>query len=57
MSQIKLNIGTLDDRLTVAQILVKSGYKVHLSKEKKTGKGNQYNYFVVAEKIGDGNAG
>lgn len=57
MNPIKLNIGVLNDRLTVAQILVNNGYKVHLSKEKKNGKGNQYNYFVVAEKIGDGNAG
>ena len=48
--EIKINIKELDDRLAVSGILVKNGYKVHLSKEKKVGKGNQYNYYVVAEK-------
>ncbi len=50
MSPIKLNVKELEDRLTVGAILMKNGYKVSMTKEKKNGKGNQYNYFVVAEK-------
>ena len=48
--EVKVKISNLEDRLVVANILVKNGYTVRLSKERKPGKGNQYSYFVVAEK-------
>ncbi len=48
--EVKIKISNLEDRLAVANVLVKNGYTVRLSKERKPGKGNQYSYFVVAEK-------
>lgn len=54
---LKIRVANLDDRLAVANVLLKNDYVVHLSKEKKEGKkGNQYDYFVIAEEKSESNA-
>jgi len=47
---MKIEIFTEQDRLTVAAILVKNGYKVWQGKERKTPTGKAYVYYLVAEK-------
>lgn len=46
---MKLYIFNEEDRLKVAAILVKNGYKVWQGKERKTPTGKSYAYFIEAE--------
>lgn len=46
---MKLYIFNEDDRLKVAAVLVKNGYKVWQGKERKTPTGKSYSYFIEAE--------
>lgn len=48
---VKLEIQREEDRLTVAAILVKNGYRVWQSKERSTPTGKVYTYFVEVEKL------
>lgn len=48
---MKIEIYNEADRLTVAAILVKNGYKVWQSKERRTPTGKAYTYYVEAEKL------
>lgn len=50
---LKIEIFNESDRLTVASILVKNGYKVYQSKERKAPTSRAYTYFIVAEKTDD----
>ena len=43
---MELKIGTLEDRLTVAQILIKNGYTVSQGRRKKTETGKTFDYFL-----------
>lgn len=46
---MKLYIFNEEDRLKVAAVLVKNGYKVWQGKERKTPTGKSYSYFIEAE--------
>lgn len=46
---MKLYIFNEDDRLKVAAVLVKNGYKVWQGKERKTPTGKSYSYFIETE--------
>lgn len=46
---MKLYIFNEEDRLKVAAILVKNGYRVSQDKERKTPTGKSYAYFIEAE--------
>lgn len=46
----RINIYNLEDRLAVANILIKNGYKVWQGKEKKTENGKSVDYFLCIEK-------
>lgn len=46
---MKLYIFNEEDRLKVAAILVKNGYKVWQGKERKTPTGKSYAYFIEAK--------
>lgn len=48
---MKLEIFKEDERMTVAAILVKNGYRVAQRKERKTPNGKAYMYFIEAEKV------
>lgn len=48
---MKLEIQREEDRLTVAAILVKNGYKVWQDKERSTPTGKSYTYFIEAQKL------
>lgn len=48
---MKIEIFKEEDRLEVAAILVKNGYKVWQGKEKKTPTGKAYVYFIEAHKV------
>lgn len=48
---MKLEIFKEEDRMTVAAILVKNGYKVFQGKERKTPTSKSYIYFLEAEKL------
>lgn len=51
---MKLYIFNEEDRLKVAAILVRNGYKVCQGKERKTPAGKSYAYFIEAvERDGD----
>lgn len=50
---MRLCIYNEDDRLKVASILVKNGYKVHQGKERKTPTSKAYVYYIEAEKLDD----
>ena len=52
---IKLRIYNLDERLMVSTILIKNGYTVSQSKQKRTETGKVLDYFLVA-KLDDENA-
>ncbi len=47
---MKIEIYNEDDRLKVAAILVKNGYTVRQTKEKRTPTGRSYYYFLIVEK-------
>lgn len=51
----KLKIYNLEDRLTVAGILIKNGYTVGQTKQKKTETGKTLDYYLVA-RLTDENA-
>lgn len=46
---MKLYIYNEEDRLKVAAVLVKNGYKVCQGREKRTPTGKSYAYFIEAE--------
>lgn len=46
---MKLKIYNLEDRLTVAQILIKNGYTVSQGKQKKTETGKVLDYYLKVE--------
>lgn len=46
---MKLEISREDDRLTVAAILIKNGYRVSQLKERKSS-GKAYNYYLEADR-------
>ncbi len=48
---MKLEIYKEDDRLAVAAILVKNGYRVSQGKEKKTPTGRAFVYYIEAQKV------
>ncbi len=48
---MKLEIYKEDDRLAVAAILVKNGYRVSQGKEKKTPAGRAFVYYIEAQKV------
>ena len=50
---MKLEIFKEEDRMTVAAILVKNGYRVNQGKERKTPNGKAYVYFIEAEKVSE----
>lgn len=50
---MRIEINSEEDRLKVAAILVRNGYKVWQGKERKTPTGKSYTYFVEAEKLPD----
>ncbi len=50
---MRIEINSEEDRLKVAAILVRNGYKVWQGKERKTPTGKSYTYFVEAEKPSD----
>lgn len=52
---LKLRIYNLDDRLTVTGILVKNGYTVGQTKQKRTETGKVLDYFLIA-RLDDENA-
>ena len=49
MDEIKLKIYSMEDRLAVASVLVKNGYTVRQTKEKRPS-GRACDYFLVAVK-------
>lgn len=51
---MRLEIFKEEDRLAVASVLVKNGYKVYQGKERKTPTSKSYVYFLEAEKVKDG---
>lgn len=53
--QIELSIYNQDDRLMVAQILIKNGYTVSQGKRKKSETGKQVEYFLKVS-VDAGNA-
>lgn len=50
---LKIEIFNEADRLAVAAILIKNGYKVYQSKERKAPNSKAYVYYLVAEKTDD----
>lgn len=52
---LKIRIYNLDERLAVSTILIKNGYTVSQSKQKRTETGKVLDYFLVA-KLDDANA-
>ena len=54
MEEIKLKIYSVEDRLAVASVLVKNGYTVSQTKEKR-GTGAAFDYYLRVVKE-DGNA-
>lgn len=46
---MKIRVFAETDRLTVAAILVKNGYRVSQSKERKTPTGKSYNFYIEAD--------
>lgn len=55
MEYMKLRIFNLEDRITVATILIKNGYTVRQTKQKKTESGKVLDYYIGA-KLEDSNA-
>ena len=51
-----IEIKSEEDRLKVAAILVRNGYKVWQSKKRNTPTGKSYTYYVEAEKLPDPDA-
>lgn len=51
---MRIEIFKEEDRMTVAAILVKNGYKVFQGKERKTPTSKSYVYFLEAEKVKGG---
>ena len=54
---MKIEIYNEEDRLKVAAILVRNGYTVRQTKEKRAPNGKSYLYFLIVEKEGEGNDG
>lgn len=54
---MKIEIYNEEDRLKVAAILVRNGYTVRQTKEKRVPSGKSYLYFLIAEKEGEENDG
>ncbi len=54
---MKIEIYNEEDRLKVAAILVRNGYTVRQTKEKRAPNGKSYLYFLIAEKEGEENDG
>lgn len=52
----KLYIDKLEDRIEVAGILIKNGYTVSQSKEKKTPTGKTYEYYLTVFKADNTNS-
>ena len=46
----KLYIDKLEERIEVAGILIKNGYTVSQSKEKRSPTGKTYDYFLIVSK-------
>ena len=46
----KIYIDKLEERIEVAGILIKNGYTVSQSKEKKTPTGKTYDYFLLVSR-------
>lgn len=46
----KIYIDKLEDRIEVAGILIKNGYTVSQSKEKRTPTGKTYEYFLIVSR-------
>ena len=51
--RMELAIYNVDDRLKVAAILVKNGYKVWQGKRQKTPSGKTVDYILIAEEAED----
>lgn len=49
MATMELRIYNLEDRLAVAQILIKNGYTVSQTKRPKTATGKTLDYFLKVE--------
>lgn len=50
---LELSIYNQEDRLTVANILFKNGYKVSQGKKKKTESGKMVDYLIIVEEVDD----
>ncbi len=50
---MKIRIFNEDDRLKVAAVLIKNGYRVSQDKEKRTPTGKSYDYFLDCEDVRD----
>ena len=50
---MKIEIFKEEDRMTVAAILVKNGYRVNQGKERKSPTSKAYVYYLEAEKVSD----
>ena len=48
---MRLEIYKEEDRLAVAAVLVKNGYKVWQGKERQTPTGRSYTYYLEVEKL------
>lgn len=53
---VRIEIFKEDDRMAVAAILVKNGYKVFQGKERKTPTSRSYAYFLEVAKVKDGDS-
>ncbi len=53
---MRIEIFKEEDRMTVAAILVKNGYKVFQGKKRKTPTSKSYVYFLEAEKVKNGDS-
>lgn len=53
---MRIEIFKEDDRMAVAAILVKNGYKVFQGKERKTPTSRSYAYFLEVAKVKDGDS-
>lgn len=51
--KIELTIAKEEDRIQVAGILIKNGYRVQQMKRKRTVKAKAYDYLLIAEKAED----
>lgn len=51
--KIELTIAKEEDRIQVAGILIKNGYRVQQMKRKRTVTAKAYDYLLIAEKPGE----